>query len=110
MKIVCPECGTHDTLSPERWRCECGGAWEPEEVAWFDPGLIDPADATIWRYRRLYGLDFETPAVRLSSGTTILCRPTAWPIGYALRPDRRDIRRLQTPKDRNSAMTTLKST
>ena len=50
---------TSETLSPERWRCECGGAWEPEERAGFEPGLIDATDASIWRYRRLYGLGFD---------------------------------------------------
>jgi threonine synthase len=72
MKIVCPDCGTRDTLAPERWRCECGGAWEPEEVTGFDPGLIDRSDTSIWRYRRLYGLDFDQPAVRLGAGGTPL--------------------------------------
>jgi threonine synthase len=70
MKIVCPHCGTKDTLSPKRWRCECGGAWEPEERTDFDPGLIDTSDASIWRYRRLYGLDFDEPMVRLGAGWT----------------------------------------
>jgi threonine synthase len=72
MKIVCTECGTKNTLSPERWRCECGGAWEPEERTTFDPGRIDSTDASLWRYRRLYGLDFDEPAVRLGAGGTPL--------------------------------------
>ena len=72
MKIFCPECGTREALSPERWRCECGGAWETEERTDFDPALIDPADTSIWRYRRLYGLPFDTPSVRLGAGGTPL--------------------------------------
>jgi len=72
MEIFCPECGTRESLSPERWRCECGGAWEPQERTEFDPELIDPADGSIWRYRRLYGLDFERPGVRLGAGGTPL--------------------------------------
>jgi threonine synthase len=72
MKIFCPECGIQETLSPARWRCECGGAWEPQERSDFDPALIDPADQSIWRYRRLYGLPFKAPTVRLSAGGTPL--------------------------------------
>jgi hypothetical protein len=29
MKVLCPECDTRETLAPDRWRCDCGGAWEP---------------------------------------------------------------------------------
>lgn len=72
MKIFCPECGAQGTLSPERWRCECSGAWEQEELAEFDPKLIDGGDTSVWRYRRLYGLAFETPTVRLGAGGTPL--------------------------------------
>jgi threonine synthase len=70
MHVICPECGTEGELSPQRWRCECGGAWEPVERTDFDPALIDAADPTIWRYRRLYGLEFEEPTVRLGAGWT----------------------------------------
>ena len=72
MKVFCPECGTQETLSPESWRCRCGGAWEQQELTGFDPELIDTADTSVWRYRRLYGLDFETPTVRLGAGGTPL--------------------------------------
>jgi threonine synthase len=72
MKIFCPDCGQHATLSPERWRCECGGAWEPEEQTSFDPSLIDACDSSVWRYRKLYGPDFETPTVSLGAGGTPL--------------------------------------
>lgn len=72
MNVVCHECGAQATLSPERWCCDCGGAWEFEEFTTFDPALIDVGDASIWRYRRLYGLPFETPRVRLGAGWTPL--------------------------------------
>lgn len=72
MKIICGACGKTTELSPERWRCECGGAYEPIEHSDFDPGLIDAQDTTIWRYRRLYGLDFEEPTARLGAGWTPL--------------------------------------
>jgi len=72
MKIFCPDCGAEADLTPKRWCCECGGAWEPEEQAEFHPDLIDAAQRSIWRYRRLYGLGFETPSVRLGAGGTPL--------------------------------------
>jgi threonine synthase len=72
MQVFCSECGTQETLSPGRWRCDCGGAWETAERADFDLALVDTSDFTIWRYRWLFGLDFETPAARLGVGWTPL--------------------------------------
>ena len=72
MRIFCPECGARETLAPERWRCDCGAAWEPKESTDFDPALIDTADSSLWRYRRLYDLEFERPTVRLGAGWTPL--------------------------------------
>jgi threonine synthase len=69
MNIYCPECEAQENLSPERWRCDCGSAWEPVERADFDPAHdIDLSDTSIWRYRRLFGLDFETPTIRMGVG------------------------------------------
>lgn len=72
MNVFCPECDKRDDLAPDRWRCECGGAWEPVERRDFDPALIDLGEFSIWRYRRLFGLDFETPTARLGAGWTPL--------------------------------------
>jgi len=72
MNVFCPECGQRATLSPRRWRCECGGAWEPEERTGLNLDQIDTADSSVWRYRRLYGLDFSIPTVRLGAGGTPL--------------------------------------
>jgi threonine synthase len=72
VKIFCPDCGARADLTPERWRCACGGAWEPEEQTEFPPDLIDAAERSIWRYRRLYDLGFEAPSVRLGAGGTPL--------------------------------------
>lgn len=72
MRVFCPECDAEKVLSPEGWRCDCGGAWEPVERTGFDPTQLDPADHSLWRYRRLFGLDFETPSVRLGTGWTPL--------------------------------------
>lgn len=72
MQIFCPECNKRETLSPQRWRCDCGGAWEPITRTDFDPARIDVSDLSIWRYRQLFGLDFEEPMARLGVGWTPL--------------------------------------
>lgn len=71
MEIWCPQCGLSSHLTPAGWRCSCGGAWEPLEEAPFDPALVDAADYSVWRYRRLYGLE---PTIRLGAGWTPLLR------------------------------------
>ena len=70
MKVFCPECDTRETLSAERWCCDCGGAWEPVEPTGLSASLIDTADYSIWRYRRFLGL--ERPTVQLGVGWTPL--------------------------------------
>ncbi|MGD9146235.1 MAG: pyridoxal-phosphate dependent enzyme [Anaerolineae bacterium] len=72
MRVFCPECGEKETLSPQRFRCNCGGAWEFEEMVGFDLALIDQADSSLWRYHKLFGLDFDEPMVRLGAGGTPL--------------------------------------
>lgn len=72
MNVICPECGNQGVLSPQNWRCKCGAAWEPQGNLVFDPHLIEKEENTIWRYRRLYGVDFEQPTVRLGAGWTPL--------------------------------------
>jgi threonine synthase len=72
MRVFCPECGAQEDLSALRWRCDCGAAWEPIEATDLNPLLIDVGDHSVWRYRRLFGLDFETPAARLGAGWTPL--------------------------------------
>jgi threonine synthase len=72
MKIFCPDCGAQATLTPENWRCTCGGAWETVLPDSFDPALIDPADTSIWRYLRLYGVDFDAPKIVMGAGGTKL--------------------------------------
>jgi hypothetical protein len=68
VKVVCIDCGATETLAPERPICGCGGAWDVPERTDFDPSLIDPADHSVWRYRRLYGLDVNTPTTSLGAG------------------------------------------
>jgi threonine synthase len=72
MNVFCPECSTQAELTPRHWRCDCGGAWEPVERTDFDLALLDRSDFSVWRYRQLYGLDFERPKARLGAGWTPL--------------------------------------
>ena len=72
MNVFCPECGSRTLLSPEKWRCSCGAAWEPLELARFDPDLVCQSDPSLWRYHRLYELDFAQPVVRMGTGSTPL--------------------------------------
>ena len=71
MNVLCPDCSTIGTLSPECFRCSCGGAWEFEEQRSFDVTLIDERDPSLWRYRSLLGPDV-VPKVRLGAGGTPL--------------------------------------
>jgi threonine synthase len=77
MKVLCPECGSQETSAPDRWRCPCGGAWEPADRSAFDPARIDIGDGSIWRYRGFLGLALETPTARLGVGWTPLV-PLTW--------------------------------
>jgi threonine synthase len=72
MDITCPACGAREALSPHRWRCDCGGAWEPVECTDFDLQSVDVSDHSVWRYRRLFGLGFDRPLARLNAGWTPL--------------------------------------
>ncbi len=72
MKIFCPDCGTQAILEPESWRCQCGGAWETVLPDTFDPALIDTTETSVWRYKRLYGLDFDQPKIVMGAGWTPL--------------------------------------
>jgi threonine synthase len=72
MRVICPTCGTEETLSTERWRCPCGGAWEPVERSDFDADRIRIGDHSLWRYGSLLDLEWREPAVRLGAGVTPL--------------------------------------
>lgn len=72
MKVFCPECGSTAELTPETFRCSCGGAWEFEERTDFDASLIEREDASLWRYGRLLGVPFDEPPIRLGAGWTPL--------------------------------------
>jgi threonine synthase len=71
-QVFCPECHAQDGLSPQRFRCQCGGAWEFDEIKSFEPKAIEVEDSSIWRYRKLFGLHFQEPVVRLGAGNTPL--------------------------------------
>jgi len=77
MRVICPTCRAEEDLSPDKWRCACGGAWEPEEQEAFDAGLIAGQDHSLWRYSSLLGLAWDEPVVRLGAGVTPLLSAVA---------------------------------
>jgi threonine synthase len=87
MRVFCPDCGEQNDLSPERSQCLCGSAWEFEEQEDFDPGLIDQTDRSLWRYRRLFGLDFDQPTVRMGAGGTPLLSAVLDGLRVSLKPE-----------------------
>ena len=77
MQVLCPECGKQEQLSPSRWRCDCGGAFEPPAPQRFE---VDAAQAGLWRYRPMFGVDFASPRVLMGN----ICTPLV-PAGYGQR-------------------------
>ena len=76
MQVFCPECGEREKLSPMNCCCKCGGAWEFEVPNDFDPQVIHTSDSSIWRYQKMFGLEFENPYVSLGAGWTPLLPAT----------------------------------
>ena len=72
MRVICQECGECATFNPRQFRCECGGAWEPEESALFDKSKIDPSKPGLWRYRDFFALDEGKEPFTLGAGWTPL--------------------------------------
>ena len=72
MRVRCFDCGTETEFSLFRWRCECGGAWEPASSPAFDLSKIVAEDYSLWRYGKLFGLDLEKPLKRMGVGWTPL--------------------------------------
>lgn len=72
MRVICPTCRAEETLSTDRWRCPCGGAWEPVERSGFDADRIRMEDHSLWRYSSLLDLEWREPAGKLGAGVTPL--------------------------------------
>lgn len=72
MLVECYDCGHQEEFSSDRWRCDCGGAWEVANRSPFDPNKINPTDYSIWRYGKLLGLDVRRPAKAMGVGWTPL--------------------------------------
>lgn len=69
MRVFCPECGKSETLTPQRWHCACGGAFEPVQANLF---VTNTGESGLWRYQRMFGVDFETPLVSMGNVCTPL--------------------------------------
>jgi threonine synthase len=67
MRVICPECGRQEQLTPHRWRCDCGGAFEPVQPDFF---VMKESASNLWRYTRMFGVDFEAPSVSMGNVCT----------------------------------------
>ncbi len=69
MQVICPECGRKEYLSPKRWRCACGSAYEPVQPNFF---TVNSSDPSLWRFYRMFGVDFKNPHVSMGNVCTPL--------------------------------------
>ena len=72
LNVFCPDCGKKAAYHPQKYCCDCGGAWELEESHAFDVKLIDTNDTTLWRYSGILDLGITSPPVKLGAGWTPL--------------------------------------
>ncbi|MDT7898624.1 MAG: pyridoxal-phosphate dependent enzyme [Armatimonadota bacterium] len=70
--LFCDACQRPFTLSPDRWRCDCGAPlrWLPS--ATFSPDAIRSRDGTLWRYQTMLSLPEGAHLVSLGEGMTPL--------------------------------------
>ncbi len=54
--VQCAHCHRITPYDPTRWRCACGGPWEPIRPLPFDHRAIRPHRPGIWRYADLWPL------------------------------------------------------
>jgi threonine synthase len=69
MNVICPECGKKEQLSPQNWHCDCGEPFEPIQPQHF---VINSSDPSLWRYYRMFGVDFKVPYVSMGNVCTPL--------------------------------------
>lgn len=68
--IRCARCHQIATYDPIRWRCDCGGPWEPPRPLPFDHRAIRPHQPGIWRYMELW--PFRHDPITMGEGWTPL--------------------------------------
>lgn len=73
----CANCGRPQAWTFTGWRCPtCRGVLTLAAPAVFDPGLVDPTAAGVWRYRHTFPLPAEVEPVTLGEGGTPLISVT----------------------------------
>jgi len=80
MNVKCSHCGVVKELTPQVYKCPCGGAWEFIERNEFDLGLIDKNSYSIFRYKNFLGLEFDESTIDLGIGWTPIVKKKI--IGY----------------------------
>jgi len=69
--LACSGCGRRYAPDEPRWRCDCGGLLDWSGARPFDPGAIETATASLWRYAAWLP---DVPRVTLGEGWTPLLR------------------------------------
>ncbi len=73
MQITCSSCDSRFPLDTRAWVCpKCGGLFEVADLPRFDPGLIDNANASLWRYRAFLPLPADAFPISMGEGFTPL--------------------------------------
>jgi len=72
MRVICHECGTLTEFDANKYRCACGGPWEPLESDEFDPEKIEQSKSTLWRYKKIFDLIEVNQPITLGAGWTPL--------------------------------------
>ena len=70
MRVICQDCRTETDFDPRRYRCECGGPWEPPRALDFDADQINTSESSLWRYKKLLNDPFFSESVYLAAGWT----------------------------------------
>ncbi len=70
MNLVCSVCGRRYPTSTYKWRCDCGGVFELDELRPFSRQAIDTAERSLWRYRHMLPVEHEANFVSLGEGST----------------------------------------
>jgi threonine synthase len=72
MLVICDRCHHEEDFDPHRFRCECGGAWEPWEFEPYMPNMTDPNVNSVWCYQEIMGLYEVDKPLSLGAGQTPL--------------------------------------
>lgn len=82
-ELRCKSCGKTYDGNSQRWRCECGGLLDLDFIPRFDPGKLEGAPVSMWRYRSALPIDQDENILSFQEGFTPLL-PVTYPEGSLL--------------------------